>query len=227
MSDDQKPRSPGCVLRLLSTFLLLAAIGLAAALYFVFQPQNLSDVKKASEGPARDLSLALRNATERGYDLRLSEGDLNAWLAQTLQKKQTGVFGESVTLEAVYIRLEKDVAEVILERKIFGRPFTVSMFLRIEQTESAEGVSTALHRDAGPFLKSLPNLKKGGRFGKLVIPQGLLLLVMPSYVELKDQFKEEISNGFEKMARVKIDDDYLILDPRDDVSSDPKTPGIF
>jgi len=106
-------------------------------------------------------------------------------------------------------------------RSAFGHPFTVSMFLRIEQTETSDGISTALHRDGGPFFEGFPKLKKGGRFGKLVVPQGLLLAVMPAFSELKDQFKDEISNGIEKMARVKIEEGNLVLDPRE--SAAPQT----
>ncbi|RYD33988.1 MAG: hypothetical protein EOP87_10035 [Verrucomicrobiaceae bacterium] len=218
MAEEPNPRSRGCFARLFSSFLFLISLGLAVALYFAAQPQDLSDVKGyggIAGNPPRDLSAALRNATERGYDLRLSEEDLNRWLAATLPMKQGGVLGASVKLEGVAIRLEQDVAEVVMVRSVFGRPFTVSMFLRIEQTESSDGISTALHRDGGAFVESFPKLKKGGRFGKLVVPQGMLLLVMPSFSELKDQFKEEISNGLEKMAKVRIEEGSLVLDPRD------------
>lgn len=224
MADEPKYKSRGCIARLFSTFLFLISVALAVALYFVFQPQDLSDVEGYGEGagPAqRDLGLAFRNAVDRGYDLRLSEEELNRWLAGTLEMKQGGLVSESVKLEGIAVRLEKDMAEIVMLRTVFGRPFTVSMFLRIEQTESSDGISTRLHRDGGAYMESFPNLKKGGRFGKLVVPQGLLLLVIPSFAELKDQFKDEISNGIEKMARVRIEEGILVLDPRE--SAQPET----
>lgn len=218
MSEDSSPRKRGCLARLLSSFLFFVSLGLAVALFFALQPQDLSSVKgygNAKNPNQRDLSVALHNAVERGYDLRLSEEEINGWLGQTLVGKQQGVLAASVKFEGVAIRLDKDLAEVVMVRSAFGRKFTVSMFLRIEQTETADGIATALHRDGGAFLDGFPNFKKGGRFGRLVVPQGLLLLVLPSFSELKDQFKDEISNGLEKMARVKIDDEYLVLDPRE------------
>ncbi len=227
MAEESNTKSRGCFSRLFSSFLFLISIGLAVAVYFATQPQDLSDVKGyggISTNRPRDLGQAIRNAAERGYDLPLSEEDLNRWLAATLAMKQGGVLETSVKLEGVAIRLEQDVAEVVMVRSAFGRPFTVSMFLRIEQTESSDGISTALHRDGGPFMDSFPNLKKGGRFGNLVVPQGLLLLVMPSFSELKDQFKEEISNGLEKMAKVKIEEGNLVLDPRGSASPETINP---
>jgi hypothetical protein len=227
MAEESNSKSRGCFSSLFSSFLFLIAIGLAAALYFATQPQDLSDVKGyggISGNPTRDLSQTLHNAVERGYDLRLSEEDMNRWLAGTLAMKQDGVLGASVKLEGVAIRLEQDVAEVVMVRSAFGRPFTVSMFLRIEQTESSDGVSTALHRDGGAYTDSFPKLKKGGRFGKLVVPQGMLLLVMPSFSKLKDQFTDEISNGLEKMARVRIEEGNLVLDPRGNTSPETVIP---
>jgi hypothetical protein len=227
MAEEYHPKSRGCFSRLFASFLFLVAVGMAVGLYYAAQPQDLSDVKGYGAGSSstpRDLSEALRNAVERGYDLRLSEEDLNRWLGQTLAVKQGGLLESSVKLDGVAIRLEQDLAEVVMIRTAFGRSFTTSMFMRIEQTESSDGVSTALHRDGGVYMDSFPNLKKGGRFGKLVVPQGLLLLVMPSFSELKDQFKDEISNGLEKMARVKIEEDVLVLDPRDSPSPEMITP---
>lgn len=224
MSDSSPARSRGCLSRLISSFLFLSGIGLAVALFFAVQPQDLSDIDGHGEGDAggaRDLTTALRNSVDRGYDLKISEGDLNRWLKSSVTLRQGGVLAESVKLEEVAVRLEKDRAEVVFQRSVLGRPFTVSMFLRIEQLESSDGTTTALHRDGGVFLESLPKVKKGGRFGKLVVPQGMLLLVMPSYATLKSEFDEEVVLAFEKMVRVRIDDGALVLDPRENLGGVP------
>ena len=228
MSEESKPRSPGCLSRIFSLFLFLAAVGLFVALYFVAQPQDLSDIKGyGSSKPPRDLTLALRNAQERGYPLTISEEDLNTWLSHTLEAKQGGVLGSKVELKGVAIRLEKDRAEVILERTIFGKPFTSSMYVRIEKLETSAGRETLVHRDGGEFVKDLPRLKKGGRLGRLVVPQGVLVLLLPSFGDLKTQFSSEIELAVESMARVTIEDDKLELDPREPGESDGLLPGTF
>jgi hypothetical protein len=230
MSEESKPRSPGCLSRLFSLFLFFSAVGLCVALYFMMQPQDLSDIKgygASSTTPARDLTTALRNAGERGYPLTLSEADLNAWLKQTLAAKQGGALESEVKLKGVAIRLEKDRAEVIMERTIFGRPFTSSMYLRIEKMETPAGRETLVHRDGGEYFKDLPKLKKGGRLGRLVVPQGVLVLLLPSFGDLKAQFPEEIEQAIEKMARVTIEDEKLELDPREPGEGDLIPPGTY
>jgi len=228
MSEESKPRSPGCLSRLFSLFLFMAAVGLFVALYFVTQPQDLSDIKGyGASTPPRDLTLALRNAQERGYPLTISEGDLNSWLGHTLEAKQGGLMASQVKLKGVAVRLEKDRAEVILERTIFGKSFTSSMYLRIEKLETSAGRETLVHRDGGEYLKDLPRIKKGGRLGRLVVPQGVLVLLLPSFGDLKTQFSEEIELAIEKMARVTIEDEKLELDPREPGESDAILPGTF
>lgn len=230
MSEESKPRSPGCLSRLFSLFLFLAAVGLFVALFYVTQPQDLSDIKGygvSSSTPPRDLTLALRNAQDRGYPLTITEGDLNTWLSHTLATKQTGLLESQVKFKGVAIRLEKDRAEVILERTIFGRPFTSSMYLRIEKMETTSGRETLVHRDGGEYIKDLPKLKKGGRLGQLVVPQGVLVLLLPSFGELKSQFSDEIELAIEQMARVTIEDEKLVLDPREPGEDDSILPGTF
>lgn len=230
MSDEPKPRSPGCLTRIFTLILFFASIGLAVALFYAVRPQDLSDIKgyRGAISPnQRDLKVALANAVERGYPLAISEADLNVWLRQSLSLKQGGVFGEKVELDGVAVRLEKGRAEVIFERHVFGKPFTVSMYLRIEQTETPEGTATLLHRDDGPYFRDFPMLKKGGRIGSLEVPQGLLLLVMPSYQELAAKFSEEIHLGFERMVRVKIEEEELTLDSRDNSMPGGISPATF
>ena len=71
-----------------------------------------------------------------------------------------------------------------------------------------------MQRHGGPYHKFLPFPKCGGRFGQLPVPQGFLLLVMPSFDNLAKAFPDEIRLGFAEMTRIKIEDERLILDPR-------------
>jgi hypothetical protein len=111
--------------------------------------------------------------------------------------------------------LEDGRAEVVMARRVLGRPFTVSMFLKVEQPEGLKGVKTEVQLQGGPYLESLPQPRQGGRFGELVVPQGFLLLVLPAYKKLPDLFRDEIRLGFEEMARIKIEKNRLVLNPRE------------
>ena len=88
------------------------------------------------------------------------------------------------------------------------------MFLQVAQTEDAEGIHTEVKLHGGGFHEYLPFPSRGGRFGKLVVPQGFLILVMPAYKNFAKCCPDEIDLGFEKMARIKIEKGRLTLDPR-------------
>lgn len=217
--ESKKSGGPGCFSKLVTLVLFACLAGLGVAVYSAFQPQDLSDLKRkasdASVPVGRDLKVVLRNAIDRGYPVTLSEVELNEWLGRTLVTRQEGVLREKVTLDRVWIRLQDGVGEVVMERKLWGHPFTVSMYLQVERMESAQGLTTEVRLHGEPFHEDFPNPPRGGRFGKLVVPQGFLLLVMPAYQKLADIFVDEINLAFREMPRFRIEKERLVLDPRE------------
>lgn len=232
MGDDSKAKSGGgCLSKLMVLFLLVTATGLGTAAFFAVRPQDLTDVggygSAANHGNARDLKVVLQNAINRGYAVTLTEAEINQWLAKVLATKQGGVLGEKVSLDRVWVRLLDGHAEVIMERRVMGRPFTVSMFLRPEQLQGLKGVENNVHLDGGPYHPDVPYPPRGGRFGRLVVPQGFLILVRPAYAKLAELFQDEIHLAFERMSRVKIEKGGLVLDPRDPQDEVIKLPMTF
>lgn len=220
MAESSKPKSGGgCLGKLMFLFFLTMGGGLGAALFFIAQPQDMSDIggysPTARATPVRDMKAVLKNSLDRGYPVTLTETEINQWLGRTLVAKQAGLLANQVTLDRVWVRLEEGQAEVIMERRIMGRPVTVSMFVQLEQFQGAKGLRTEVLMHGGPYHTSLPHPMRGGRFGKLVVPQGFLLLVMPSYRKLAAAFPQEIHLAFEEMARIKIGDNRLELNPRE------------
>ena len=214
------PAAPprGCLARLTVWLLMLAAVGLGFALHAISKPQDLADIQGYTpESRAllrRDIPRILQSSLDRSYPVTLKEGEINDYLRGVLVAKQGGMLAEKVSLEGVWVRLEAGRAELVLERKVWGRPFTVSMYLQVEQTEGQDGLRTEVKRHGGPFHEFVPFPVVGGRFGRLPVPQGFLLLTMPSFQKLAEQFPEEIRLGFEEMARIRIEDGQLTLDPR-------------
>lgn len=232
MADSSKPKSGGgCLGKLFFLILLVASCSLGAAVFFIAQPQDLSDIGGygpiSKSPPARDMKAVLDNSIKRGYKVTLTETEINQWLGRVLTAKQGGMLASEAPLERVWIRLDDGTAEVIMERMVMGRPFTVSMFLQIEQLQSSKGVRTEVLLHGGPYHESLPRPPRGGRFGKLVVPQGFLLLVMPAYEKLAAVFTEEIHLGFEEMARIKIEKNRLVLDPREPSDGPAGMPQAF
>lgn len=212
---------PGCGARLLVLLLFLGVCGLGAAIHFISLPQDLSDIEGYGSPttlenlttPRRDLREVLQNSIDRGFPVTITEREINLWLNRTIQAKQGGMLAEHVGLKGVWVRLEEGRAEVVMEREIKGRPFTLSMFLQIEQLESNAGISTQVHLHGGPYRENLPYPNQGGRFGSLRIPQGFLLLVLRSFQNLAAALPEEVAL-FDKMTRYTIEEGRLTLDPR-------------
>ena len=223
MADSKKTKAPksggGCFSKLLLLILLAAAVALGSAVFFVVQPQDLTDIGGYGPvpvaGPERDMKAVLKNAITRSYPLTLSEAEINQWLARTVETKQGGFLAEKVTLNHLWVRLEQGRAELIMERHFLGHPFTVSMYLQIQRMEGPKGVITEILRHGGPYHPDFPDPPQGGRFGKLVVPQGFLLLVMPAYEKLAALFPEEIQLAFSEMNRIQFEKGKLVLDPRE------------
>jgi hypothetical protein len=89
------------------------------------------------------------------------------------------------------------------------------MFLKVEQLQGVGGVRTEVHRDGGQYHEAVTKPLKGGRFGKLVVPQGFLLLVMPAFQKLAEVYRQEIHLAFEEMARIRIEPKRLVLESRE------------
>ena len=225
MADSSKFKSGGgCFSKLLLLILLVAAGGLGAAIFYAVQPQDLSDLTSAKILPERDLKAVLKNANERGYPVTLSEAEINQWLGRTLVAKQAGFLEGKVTFDRVWVRLEDERAEVIMERRFLGKPFTVSMYLKVEKLEDEKGIVTDFQPNGGPYHKDFPHPPKGGRFGQLVVPMGFLYLVLPAYQKLGALFPEEVDLGLTNMARVKIEKGRLVLDPREPLGQEGMPP---
>ena len=232
---DEKQESPkrrgSCLGKLVSLFTFAGVAGLGVAVWFIFQPQDLSDLKgtspvSASGAKARDLRQVLKNAVHQSFPLSLTEEEINLYLKQSLAAKQGGLLEKFVTLDDVRVRLEKERAEVIIVRSVMGRPMTTSMYFRVEQViELNDRAVTNVMRNGGTYFPQMPDspiaqkLMKGGRFGQLVVPQGFSHLVLPSFGKLAGVYKTELSSAFEEMARITIEDGTLVLDPRPDGGS--------
>lgn len=198
-------------------FLIGLLAGVVAAVYYISKPQNLDEIdgyRAEKSEPARDLVVVMEKSLEKGHSLALTEAELNRWLARTLSTRQGGFAAEWVTLDGVWVRLMDGYAEIIQERTVLGRRFTVSVFVSIERTEEAGRVRKQVLLHSGPYHKDVPRPVRGGRFGQLVVPQGFLIFVMPSFQELTKEFRKEIKLGVEEMSSTRFEKRRLILHPR-------------
>lgn len=218
MGESPKKKEPGkgCMGRIGLLFLIALFAGVIAAGYFVFWAQDLKEIsgyRAGEEEPARDLAVVMKKSLEHGHSLALTESEINRWLSRTLSAKQGGLAAQWVSLDGVWVRLMNGYAEIILERTLFGQSFTVSLFVSVETTEQGGRIHKQVHLHSGPYHESVPRPVRGGRFGRLIVPQGFLLFVMPSFRALAAEFENEIKLGIEEMSSVKFEERRLILHP--------------
>lgn len=198
--------------------MLLILIGVGVCIYFAAQPQDLSALKAAAAQSTPESNLEMRvvlqNAIDRGYPVPLTEAQINQWLNSSLIGTQGGPLKLDASFKGVWVKLEENLAEIIMEREVMGYTITTSMFLQIDKRESKEGIHTIVILEGGPFHPSVPKPPRGGRFGQLTVPQGFLILLMPSYEKLATLFAEEIDLGFREMTSIKLEKGKVTLDPR-------------
>lgn len=218
MADSTKTKaSGGCLSKFVALFGFLLVCGITAAAVLICQPQDLSDIggygPATADRPVRDLKYVLQRAIERRQPLSLTEMEINQWLGRTLVAKQGGLLAGQVSLNRVWVRLEDGRAELITERSIMGKPFTLSMYLNVEQTQSKESLKTEVHMHGGPYHPLLPKPPRGGRFGRLVVPQGFLILVLPAYERLAEIYRTELQMAFRGADKIRIERNRLVLEP--------------
>lgn len=210
--------------------LLFCIVGLSAllwSLYTISKPQDLSDI--AGRGTetlgkkSRNLKEVLKNAEQGPYKVSITEEEINLYLRDTLKIAQAGSLSEKVKIEEVLVRLEEGRAEIIIVRDLFGRPFTTSMYLSVEQEMQANGtISTRIFRNGGLYSESLKRPAIGGRYGELPIPEGFLIFVMPSFEKIASLYTAEgevtTDNALEMdliggMTKISIEEGKIVLDP--------------
>lgn len=228
MPDDSPSKPRGSCFGKLVSFLTFAGVAaMGAAVWFMWQPQDLADVKGAGPTPsgkrAPDLMTAMKNSLKGGYAMTINEEDLNLYLKQVLVTRQDGFLSKYVTLDGVCVRLEEERAEVILQRRVFGRPMTTSMYIQFIHNIALDGkIEREIAPHGGLYHKDLPYpLYKGGRFGKVEVPQGFLYLIKPTIDQLGVALKPEFSEGLEGMGRITLQKGKLLLNPTGDDSGPP------
>lgn len=230
--EKDKPKK-GCLGKLFGLLIFFVIIGLGVAVYFITLPQDLSDIEgyapsaSTAVSPPRDMETVLTKSIEGDYSVTLSEKELNDWLGRELKLKQGGELGKWVSIKRVWVRLRENVAEIIMVREIEGKEFTTSMFLQVEQTESNTGITTQIHLHGGGFHELIPVPTRGGRFGQLTVPRGFLIMVMPDFQKIAALFDTEIDLGFQRMARIRIENKRLVLDPKQPARSANKNETSF
>lgn len=203
--------------KLATGFVTIVLTGLAVALAFVATPQSMQDVEGYGNEVAdssRNLQRVMEESIKGGYAVTLSEAEINGYLKRTLEAKQTGFLSSWVKINAVAVRLNPEVVELITEREVFGHRVTTSMDIALKVEEFPDGsIQSHVAWDGGELIPGMPGIRKGGRFGRLAVPQGFLLLTMDAHKALARVYQPELKS-FDEMARFQVKDGSITLDPK-------------
>lgn len=207
------PEKKGGLLKNIFFLSLLALVVLGGLGVLSFSPHDLSDIDGYYEEPGilpppgRDLAQVLRDAAKSDERVIITEREINHYLQRTVKFEQEGLLQGQVRAKGVWVRLDEGVAEIVLERELAfldDRRHTISMFLKPSQRMNDDGsMSTKVHRSTG-------------RYGKIKVIRGFMLLTKSSFESLGAVYSEELKllkSMFEAKVAIKITTDYIQLDP--------------
>jgi len=227
---DKKDKQPkqerpkrGCIVQAFFGISVVSSLLLAVAIVFMLLPQDLSSIEGYGPGAksrqARDLTAVLRESIDRGHEITITEEELNRWIGQNLKIEQKGLLGFAVKINGLGIRIRKDELEIVVERSFLGLKSTQSMFMQVlvEADEASSSKQAIPH--GGPITRFFPPLKRGGRFGKLTVPQGYLHLVKPCFFQLGEVYKQELQLSFKQMHDIRLEHGKAVLSPRPPMAS--------
>lgn len=214
---EKRPKR-GCLAQLFFLFSAALSPVLAIAIAVMLLPQDLSDIEGYGPGAqaqeARDLGAVLRESLERGHEITITEEELNRWIGQTLKIEQKGLLGFAVKINGIGVRISEDQAEIVIERSFLGLKSTHSMFMQVLVESDAVSSSKEVILHGGPIANFFTPLKRGGRFGRLTVPQGYLYLVKPCFFQLGETCGKELEMAFGKMHSIRLEEGKLVLTPR-------------
>ena len=220
----QKPKR-SFIARLFFLISAASSLLLALAVVVVLLPQDLSTIEGYGEGAkrqeARDLTAVLKESLDRGHEVTITEEELNRWIGQTLKLEQRGLLGGVVKINGLGMRLGENEVEIVMERSFLGLKSTFSMMFQVlvEADEVSSSKEVLMH--GGPIAKFFPALKRGGRFGRLTVPQGYIYLVKPAFYQLGTVYEEELEMAFRKMHDIRVEDGQVVLTPSPAITKVP------
>lgn len=165
---------------LVATLLFLLFTGaLAYTVIRMWQPQDLKDIAGYADSgaPSRDLAQIICNAN--GAPIRITEGELNRYLRDTCRMRQTGIFSIIANAQGLAIRVHEGYAELIIDRIIGSNMHqTTAVNLTFHQENDHGRPALKVELQGGePLLGRMP---RGGRIGRIGVPQRHMLVLKPA-----------------------------------------------
>jgi len=173
------------------------------AIAMIMMPKKLDFIKGYPSGGAALVKPKPRNLLDEaqkfmlkrgGKDLVFSEAEINNYLNQRLQGTQTGLMASLIQFKGCYIDFSPGIAEVYVERSIFGFPLTMSARVRIQR-----------------IRQNMQWRAAGGTIGKFSLNSRQLKPVLEVFVRMLENCKDE-RDVLNQLVDVRFEKDQVVLD---------------
>ncbi len=185
----------------MTVLLALIAVAFLGAAIMVVLPKDMSGIKgyPVSAGlntsnPKNLLTEAQSIMFEPGGKVELSEEEVNLYLNHRIDGIQGGALGGLLKYKGTYVDFSKGVAEIYVERSLFGMPVTMSSRIRIEHYRSEVRWEAA-----------------GGTLGKINLGSSHLQPVMQVFIRMMRTCRDEVG-VINHMANIHFEEDKIILE---------------
>ncbi len=200
----KRPRptySSGGGISVMTVFLTLVAMGMLAVVVLVVLPREMTSVAGYPVNPLT--SVKPRNLLEesqkmmisRTADLSFTEEEVNQYLNHRLQAEQTGPMAALVKFRGVYIDFTPGLADIIIERELFGMPLTMSATISTDR-----------------FRQQTVYRATNWHLGRIDLGKRNIKPVIDLFLRLRMSCLDEFQT-LQQMADVKFEENKLFLNP--------------
>lgn len=200
-AEDEGGQARSLMREVLSRINVLTCVAVAVFLLFtgslivmvcrMWSPQSLNDVAGyQDQGNSRDLSVMLKNAN--GAEVSFTEGELNRYLRDTCRMRQTGLFSLIAHVQGVAVRCQDGYVEIVVDRIIganMHQTTAVNLTFR-QETDHGRPVLKIDFHGGEPLYGSMP---RGGKIGRVGVPQRHMEMLKPALETLLDCYPEIVS----------------------------------
>ena len=187
----------------MSVFMFLVALGMVGLIAMVMLPKD--DMETISGYPNNPMaeSSTPRNLLKESQKVMMtreapvsfSEKEVNQYLNDRLSGEQSGLMATIVQFKGVYVDFTPGMAEVVVEREIFGQQLTTSAKVTAE-----------------PFKSQIVYRPAGWSIGRIELGSRNIKPVIDMFMRLRDSMGEEYAT-MKQMVNVKFENDRITLDP--------------
>ena len=216
MEEERPVRTPFSLLgNLIFIFTLSIILGIGWVVYQTWLPQDLSDLpgyRQADVAP--NIPELLRQANKKNAALTLTESDVNRYLASTLKASQNGILSPLARPNGVGIRFHDNYMEIIIERRIgISTLQTVSMYITIVQEVAGNSSLPVTRLEFCDSAEKNNVVSRGGTLGRLVVPQGYMIVLRPAFENLAHAYKDILDSIVDSGKIIRISEGRVDLLP--------------